>query len=1079
MTVFSSHAARHLLSSTRRIDGCGLKACFGIALAVAFQAKLGAVELPPKWETLRPVLEERCYDCHGDGTNKGGVDLKRLEKDPAMVAEYPLWEKVQEVVSEGKMPPKKSDPLTPEEKAKFLNWVGKSLDYVANENSGDPGPVTMRRLTNAEYDYTIRDLTGHDFSLAKDFQADGGGGEGFSNTGDVLFVSPQQLEKYMAAARKLAERASIMPGTGVVFHDQRVGLRGPDQMKAQAEQSLYVWYQHKAEPYLPKDDDNLREADYMLACWKFKYHDLTGVASLEQVAKEMNLNAAFLQNWWNLLNKPEPKSRFLDLTRVPWRELPGPDAAAPKTVPPAVLATLETVEEQRHSWFSKKRKDGSGVQRQQQDADGLRPYGLRLDVSGHKVVHLCIGDDGDGNKGDIALVSEMNVMLGNKSYLRYPDFLRNRLKADQDALQKLKAQPAPPQATTVASVIPSKAPTPAKPAVPALLTAEQLQKRIAETQSVLALFGKHPTAGSPVTPDMLAVSAPRVITLPLPENAKFFNASIRLDLKAPDADFATIQWKLTCDTPPDVTKIMPGFLTVWKRQTEAHRHTMRDFDVMKSAFPDLYERRLEEVARNYLRGTHPGFGVYYFSDEQLLSLLSPAEKKELENMKTDWGYVGPSKLQDKYVAEWDRLLLGHLHDFASRAWRRALTAGEAKQIDDLYAAGRAKELDRESAGREVLMRVLVSPNFIFKAETLPALAAVDSKPQGDLPLSAWELASRLSYFLWASMPDQALRQAAADGSLLKPEVRAAQVKRMLADPKANALAKEYVGQWLGFEEFASHSGVDLKKYPEFTPELRGDFYRETLSFFSHLIREDRPVQDILGAKYTFLNPRLAKYYGIPGVTGSDDEFKQVDVSAYHRGGVLGMGSVLTKTSRPNRTSPVLRGNWLLLAVLGTPVPPPPNNVPKLEEGGAKPTTMREMLQKHRADTACSVCHAKIDPLGFALEDFDPIGRFRTQDDTGAKVDDSAELNGGVHFNGLEGLREFLKSRDSQFTAQLSRKMLGYALGRQVLPTDKALIAQMQQAMKANGGKISAAVLTIVNSRQFLNRRSETAVANNP
>ncbi len=405
MTVSNLHAGRHFPSSTRRIDGCVLKACAVIAALTGFDAKVAALEPPPKWETLKPVLEERCYDCHGGIKTKGGVDLKRLEKDPSLEAEYPLWEKVQEVVGEGKMPPAKADPLTAEEKSKLLGWVTKSLDYVAYQNAGDPGPVTMRRLTNAEYDCTIRDLTGIDFGLAKEFQADGGGGEGFSNTGDVLFVSPQQLDKYLAAARKLSEQASILPGTGIVFHEQRVGLRGPDQLKAQAEQALYVWYQHKAEPHLPTDDDDLREADYMLACWKFKYRDQTGATSLDQLAQEMKLQPAFLQNWWNLLNKPEPKSRFLDLTRVPWRELPGPDAAAPKTVPPAVLATLSAVQEQRRSWLAKKRKDGSGVQRQQQDADGLRAYDLRLDVSGHSEVHLCIGDDGDGNKGDIALVS--------------------------------------------------------------------------------------------------------------------------------------------------------------------------------------------------------------------------------------------------------------------------------------------------------------------------------------------------------------------------------------------------------------------------------------------------------------------------------------------------------------------------------------------------------------------------------------------------------------------------------------------------------------------------------------------------
>ena len=351
MTVFSSSAHNHDLYSVRGIYDRVLQTGIVCILGLAFQANLSAVEPPPKWDTLHPVLEDRCYDCHGDSKTKGGVDLKRLEADPAVAAEYPLWEKVQEVVSEGKMPPKKADPLTAEEKTKLLNWVTRSLDYVANENAGDPGPVTMRRLTNAEYDCTIRDLTGTDFGFAKEFQADGGGGEGFSNTGDVLFVSPQQLDKYMAAARKLADQASIMPGTGIVFQTQRVGLRGPEQLKAQAEQSLYVWYQHRAEPYLPKDGDDLREADYMLACWKFKYRELTGAVSLDQLAKDMNLNQPFLQNWWKLLNSENPKSRFLDLTRVPWRELPGPDAAAPKLVPLAVLASLNTIQDQRRSWY--------------------------------------------------------------------------------------------------------------------------------------------------------------------------------------------------------------------------------------------------------------------------------------------------------------------------------------------------------------------------------------------------------------------------------------------------------------------------------------------------------------------------------------------------------------------------------------------------------------------------------------------------------------------------------------------------------------------------------------------------------
>lgn len=1008
------------------------------------------------------MLEERCYDCHGAVKTKGGVDLFKLDKNPSIATEYALWEKVKDVVANNEMPPKKDGPLKPEDKSRLLSWVTGALDSLANTNSGDPGSVTMRRLTNAEYDYSVRDLTKREYSFAKEFPADGGGGEGFSNTGDVLFISPAQLDKYLVAARKIADRATILPGTGIVFQEQRVGMRGPTQFKAQAQQALYVWYQHKAEPHLPSDTDDMREADYMLACWKWKHKAQSGAVSLEQLAKEMKLSVPFLQNWWSFLNNDKPQSRFVDLTRLPWRELPAPDAAAPKAVPAAVLAGVQAIGAQRQSWYQTPSREWS-VQRMQQDADGLRPYTVQAQVDGQSVVHLCLGDVGDGNKGDLALVTNLQVTVG-KGPVKYADWLKSRLKEDREAMEKLKV-PAPAQVSP-------------DPKAPVPMTMEQLQKRIAETEALLAKFGKHPSNGK-VEPDALALMAPQVLTLPLPAGAKMVKGSFRLDLAAPDADFATLQWKLATGTPPDVTKIMPGVLILWKRQTEAARKTMGEYGVMKSVFPDLYERRLEEVSRNYTRNT-PGPGVYYFSDEQLASLLSPQEQNHLKNMKADWRLVAPGTLNPQQVKEFDNLILGHLHDFATKAWRRPLLAEEVARLDALYADGRAKELDRESAAREVVVFTLVSPHFLFKAETQPVLASVPAPattPSGDHPLSAWELASRLSYFLWSSIPDAPLRQAAADGSLLKPEVLAAQAKRMMQDPKAEAMAKEFMGQWLAFDGFANHSGVDGKKYPEFTPELRRDLYRETVTFFTHLIREDRPISDILTSDYTFLNERLAKFYGIPGVQG--EEFKQVSVAQYHRGGLLGMGSVLTKTSRPIRTSPVLRGNWLLQTVLGLSMPPPPPNVPELKENAHKPSTVREMLEQHRADTACSVCHDRIDPLGFALESFDPIGRFRIQDDAGLKIDDSAGLMDGTKFVGLDGLRNYLRTRDQQFNTHFSRKLLGYALGRQTIPTDKDLIGRMQRAIQANGGKPSAAVLTLVSSRQFLNRKTESSVASNP
>ncbi len=1001
-----------------------------LALA-AFVVAASQLSAAPEWKQVESFLAAKCYGCHGGEKTKGDVDLKQFASNPDVPVNFEIWNTVKDTIDNGDMPPRKAKQLTPDEKAGITGWVQHSLDLLAEAKSGDPGPVTMRRLTNAEYDYTIRDLTGRDYALAKEFQTDGGGGEGFTNTGDVLFMSPAAIDKYFAAARKLADHATIMPGTGVVFHPNRIGLRGPEQVKAQAQQGLYVWLQQKAAPHLPKDFDPMREGDYMLACWKHKH----AKTPLDQLAKDMKLSIHFLSNWWNLVNSTEPKSRYLDLVRVPWRELPADEKAAHERI--------KAIEADMLSWNNPK-KPGSGVQRQQQDSDGIRPYVMQGPVNGKTHVHLCFGDTGDGNKGDIALVTHIDYHIG-KQKLNYLTWLDKTLAEKR---QQVAANPPPPNL-------------------------DAIKARLAELEKVRALYGKHPQPGRSIEPNVLAFAAPQVFTLPLPEGANWLLVHARLDLQNPEADEATIQWTMTTGTPRDVTKIIPGVLTIWKRSTKKSGETMNDFNKMKAAFPDMFERRLEEVANNLYRGGKPNITVYYFSDDQLGQLLGQQDKDTLLAMKKDWGYNATPNLNKQQQQEYDGALLWHLHQFARKAWRRPITEEETKKLDALYFASRAKELDRESAAREVLVRVLVSPNFLFKAETLPPIA--DAKTT-EVPLNAHELASRLSYFLWASLPDWQLRKAADDGSLLKPEVLAAQSQRMLRDPKASALAKEFAGQWLKFNGFDEKSTVDEKKFPQFTPELRNDMLREAVEFFTHLVRDDRNVSDIIGGDYTFINERLAKHYGIPGVTGGD--FREVKAAQQNRGGLLGMGAILTKTSRPHRTSPVVRGDYLYQVVLGFSSPPPPPNVPELKET-SKPSSLREALMQHRTDSACAVCHERIDPLGFALESYDPIGRFRPTDEAGGKIDDTGEMMDGSKFTGLTGLRDYLKKNEPQFLTQFTRKLLGYALGRQTLPSDKKLLQQMQASLKANKGKFSAAVLEIVKSRQFLNRRAEATVATNP
>lgn len=998
---------------------------------ISLLAAASAHAAAPDWKAVEPMLAAKCYECHNADKMKGDVDLKQFAANPDVPVNFEIWNTVKDTIDNGDMPPRKAKQLTPEEKSGITGWVQHSLDVLAEAKSGDPGPVTMRRLTNAEYDNTIRDITGRDYALAKEFQTDGGGGEGFTNTGDVLFMSPAAIDKYFSAARKLADHATIMPGTGIVFHPNRIGLRGPEQVKAQAQQGLYVWYQQKSAPHLPKDFDPMREGDYMLACWKHKTQNVP----LDQLAKEMKLSAHFLSNWWNLVNSTEPKSRFLDLVRVSWRELPADEKTAHERI--------KSIEADLLSWNNPK-KPGSGPQRWQQDSDGIRPYPMQAPVGGKTHAMLCFGDVGDGNKGDIALVTYIEVSVG-KEKLNYLNWLDKTLAEKR---QQAAANPSPPNM-------------------------DGLKSRINELEKVRALYGVHPQPGRKIEPHVLAFSAPTVFSLPLPEGAHWLKVDTRLDMENPEVDEATIQWTITTDKPRDMTQIIPGVLTIWKRSTPASGRTMDDFNKMKVAFPDMFERRLEEVASNLYRGGRPNFTVYYFSDDQLGQILGQKDKDTLAAMKNDWYFVATPNPKPQHLKSIDDSMLAHLNEFAKKAWRRPITEDESKKLASLYADSRAKELDRESAAREVLVRVLVSPNFLFKAETLPSMAEVKTP---DVPLNAHELASRLSYFLWASLPDGQLRKAADDGSLLKPEVLTAHTQRMMRDPKASALAKEFAGQWLKFNGFDEKSTVDEKKYPEFTPELRADMQRETVEFFTHLFRDDRNVTDIIGGDYTFLNERLAKHYGISGVTGGD--FREVKgIAQHHRGGLLGMGAILTKTSRPNRTSPVVRGDYLYQVVLGFSSPPPPPNVPELKATN-KPSSLREALLVHRTDSACAVCHERIDPLGFALESYDPIGRFRVADETGGKIDDTGEMMDGSKFQGLAGLREYLMKNEANFTNQFCRKLLGYSLGRQTLPSDKKLLQQMQSALKANGGKVSAAVLAVVKSRQFLNRRAEPAVVSN-
>ncbi|MBM3979366.1 MAG: DUF1592 domain-containing protein [Planctomycetes bacterium] len=421
------------------------------------------------------------------------------------------------------------------------------------------------------------------------------------------------------------------------------------------------------------------------------------------------------------------------------------------------------------------------------------------------------------------------------------------------------------------------------------------------------------------------------------------------------------------------------------------------------------------------------------------------------------------KLADEFVKDEEVAApkqLDTLVAFAEKVYRRPLAAGEKDELRALYTRIRAKGAPHEEAFRGVLARVFVAPAFLYR---------IEAAPKGKEPgaVSDYELATRLSYFLWASAPDDELRALAVAGKLRDPQTLAAQARRMTKDAKTRALAVEFGTQWLHVRAFDEHNEKNEKLFPTFTPELRKAMNEESVLFFLDLFQSDRPVTAILDSDHTFVNEALAKHYGIPGVSGP--AFRKVDgVKKHGRGGILGLGSVQAKQSGASRTSPVLRGNWVVETLLGEKLPKPPANVPQLPEiEGADKLTVRQLVERHAKDQACAVCHVRIDPFGFALEKYDPIGRLREKDLGGLAIDAKSKLKDGTEFDGIDGLRTYLLTKKKDVIVRLfCQRLLGYALGRSTTLSDTALIDEMVSALNKNEGKVSAAVEVLVTSKQF-------------
>jgi len=463
------------------------------------------------------------------------------------------------------------------------------------------------------------------------------------------------------------------------------------------------------------------------------------------------------------------------------------------------------------------------------------------------------------------------------------------------------------------------------------------------------------------------------------------------------------------------------------------------------AFTNGFEDKDEETARE--------FGLDLIEIEGPLNAAAPSEPPSVKRL-----LIARPNAPTEARAAAEKVLTS----FARRAFRRPVKSDEVARLLKLFDLASKQGEPFEKAIRLPMKAVLVSPHFLYRIEDDP------EKPDEIRTLDDFEFATRLSYFLWSSMPDEELFRHAETGDLRKPGVLEAQIKRMLKDPKAHALAENFAGQWLELRNL-SMLAPDKGYFPEWDEKLRAAMAREGELYFEYVVQNDRSILEFLDSDYTFLNGRLARHYGVKDVFGID--FQKVKFPDNRRGGVITMASTLAITSNPTRTSPVKRGKWILENILGTPPPPPAPDAGELPPTGQLKGTLRQQMEQHRANPRCAVCHAKLDPLGFGLENFDGIGGWRTKDNKQA-IDPSGVLPGGEKFSGPAELRQVLLGKADMFRRCFAEKLITYALGRGLEYYDKCALDEIVAAAKNRGDTFSALVLGIVKSDPFQKRKGK-------
>ncbi len=1005
---------------------------------------------------IRPILTEYCNKCHSTEKQKGDLDLERFTSVTDVKKHPKIWDDVLDQLASKEMPPKDKPQPSAEQKQQLKVWLEETLNEIALASAGDPGPVVLRRLSNAEYSSSVRDLTGvQTLNPAKEFPVDGAAGEGFDNAGAALVMSPALLGKYLDAAKEIASHAVLLPD-GIQFSTATTPRDWTDEILTNI-RALYASYTDSGGAMAVnlqgvKFDTNsggqLPVERYVAILLQNRDAVRSGDSKIDDLARTKGVSPKYLALLWQALNEKR-SSPVLDGIREAFRKASPADAAG-------VTHAIQPWQQYLWRFYSVghigKRNGPKGWQEPFNPLAESHELRLKLPVpadGGDVTLYLAASDAGDGDEHDFVVWEKARLVVKN-----HPD------KLVQDI----------PDAVTGSLV--TKAPSVIEVKIPAALVKD------AEFVVTARLpVDSYPEASVQVQvltarPDKLSGLTAGTTTAAT-VNGKWSDNNLRAISSAPilvkDGSASRGRFEAAFDdfralfpAALSYTKIVPVdevvTLTLFYREDHQLKRLMLD-DAQAAALDHLWDA-LRFVSESPLKQVDVFDQLYQFAtqdaDPSAFEPMREPIKQAAAAFKTQILEAQPKQLQA-------------VLDLAPRVWRRPLTDAEQSGLRALYQDLRTHDLPHEAALRLTLARVFVSPAFLYRGESAAP------GPQAS-PVNDWALATRLSYFLWSSAPDEELRTLAASGRLHEPEVLAAQARRMLKDARVRRLATEFGCQWLHVRDVESLDEKSERHFPTFV-SLRGDMQEEVVRFFTDLFQEDRPVLSLLDADYSFASGPLARHYGID-VKG--DAWQRIDgLRARGRGGMLAFAATLAKQSGASRTSPILRGNWLSEVVLGEKLPRPPKGVPVLPEEAPAGLTERQLIERHTSDEKCAGCHARFDPYGFALEGFDAIGRARAKDAAGLAIDTQVALPDGTAFAGLDGLRAYLLgSRRDDFLRQFCRKFLGYALGRSVQLSDRPLIDSMIARLKSGGYRVGDAVELIVRSPQFREVRGRDFLTSN-